>query len=70
MPFAARQVDLEIIILSEVSPTEKDKYHIISLTYRILKNDTDELIYKAEIDSCTQRKNLWLPKGKIGGGIN
>ena len=46
-------MDQNFIILSEVSPTEKDKYHIISLTYRILKNDTDELIYKAEIDSCT-----------------
>ena len=28
MPFAARWMDLEIIILSEVSQTEKDKYHI------------------------------------------
>ena len=31
MPFAARWVDLEIIILSEVSQTEEDKYHMISL---------------------------------------
>ena len=29
MPFVATQMDLEIIILSE---TEKDKYHMISLT--------------------------------------
>ena len=28
MPFAATWVDLEITILSEVSQTEKDKYHI------------------------------------------
>ena len=28
MPFAATWKDLEIIILSEVSQTEKDKYHI------------------------------------------
>ena len=32
MPFAATQMDLEIIILSEVSQTEKDKYQMISLT--------------------------------------
>ena len=32
MPFAATQMDLEIIILSEVSHTDKDKYHMISLT--------------------------------------
>ena len=31
MPFAATQMDLEIIILSEVSQTEKDKYHTIPL---------------------------------------
>ena len=30
-PFAATRMDLEIILLSEVSQTEKDKYHIISL---------------------------------------
>ena len=28
MPFAAKWVDLEIIIVSEVSQKEKDKYHI------------------------------------------
>ena len=31
MPFGATWMDLEIIILSEVSQTEKDKYHMISL---------------------------------------
>ena len=41
-------MDLEIIILSEVSQTEKDKYHVISK-----KNDTNELIYKTENDSQT-----------------
>ena len=29
--FAATWMDLEIIILGEVSQTEKDKYHMISL---------------------------------------
>ena len=31
MPFAAMWMDLEIIILSEVNQTWKDKYHMISL---------------------------------------
>ena len=31
MPFAATWMDLEITILSEVSQTEKDKYHMILL---------------------------------------
>ena len=30
------------------------------------KKDTNELIYKAEIDSQTYKTNLWLPKGKGG----
>ena len=35
MPFAATWMDLEIIMLSEVSETEKDKYHMISLIWGI-----------------------------------
>ena len=40
MPFAATWVDLEIVILSEVSQTEKGKYHMISLICGIQKNGT------------------------------
>ena len=31
MPFAVTWMDLEIITLSEVSQTEKDSYHMMSL---------------------------------------
>ena len=31
MPFAAMWMDLEIVIMSEISQTQKDKYHIILL---------------------------------------
>ena len=31
MPFAATWMDLEIILLSEVSQAEKDKYYMLSL---------------------------------------
>ena len=37
MQFAATWMDLEIIILSEVSQIEKDKYHMISLICVIYK---------------------------------
>ena len=35
MTFAATWLDVEIVILSEMSQTEKDKYHVISLIRRI-----------------------------------
>ena len=35
MPFAATWIDPEIVILSEISQTEKDKYHMISPIYGI-----------------------------------
>ena len=53
MPFAATWLDLEIVILSEVSQTEKEKYRMILLICGIFKNDTNELIYRTETDSQT-----------------
>ena len=41
MAFAATWMDLEIIILSEVSQAEKDKYHMMSLTLWNLKHGTN-----------------------------
>ena len=31
------------------------------------KKDTNELIYKTEIDSQTQKTSLWLLRGKVEG---
>ena len=42
-----------MIVLSEVSQTEKDKYHMIPLICGIYKKDTNELIRKTETDSQT-----------------
>ena len=33
-----------------------------------LKYDTNEPIYKTETDSQTERLDLWLPRGRWGGG--
>ena len=66
MPFAATWMDLEIVTLSEVSQTEKDKYHIISLICRILKNGTNELIYKTEVVTDVKNKHGLGEKGREG----
>ena len=72
MPFAATWMDLEIIILQEVSLKEKDKYYMISLKYVFKSNlilkylnlnyDTTETIYKTEID--LQREQTMVSRGR------
>ena len=53
-PFAATWMDSEMIILSELSQNEKDKYHMYDITYMWnLKYDMNELIYKTETNSQT-----------------
>ena len=64
MPFIATWMDLEIIILSEISQAENNKYHDVTYMCNLERKDTNELTYK--IDSQTQKTNLWLPKGKEG----
>ena len=67
MPFAATWMEVEIIILSEVSQKEKDKHHN-GITYmQNLKYDTNELIYKTETDSKTQRQTCGCQGGEMEG---
>ena len=49
----AAWVELDIIILSEASQKENDRHSMISLLCRILKDDTNELLNKTEMDSQT-----------------
>ena len=42
LSFATTWMNLEGIMLSETSKTEKDKYHIISLTCGIFKKQTNK----------------------------
>ena len=48
-----RWMNLEIIIHSEVSQKEKDKYHIQTHIYGIQKNGTEEFICGAAIKKQT-----------------
>ena len=64
MSFTAKWMQLEIITLSEVSQKERERqipYDITSMWN--LKYGTNKPIYKTEIDSQTQRADLWLPTG-------
>ena len=58
-------MDLDIIILSEV---RQRKSNIKYLYMESTKNDTEELIYKTEINSQISNSNLQLQKGKLWGG--
>ena len=46
MPFAAAWVEVESVILSEVSHTEKEKYYISHICGILKKKATDEPICK------------------------
>ena len=48
MPFAATWMQLETLILSELSQKEKDKYHMLSLRSGIL--------YMAQMNLSTEKK--------------
>ena len=47
LPFAVTQMNLEIIILCEVSQAEESIYHMIPLIHGI-KYDTNERIHKTD----------------------
>ena len=46
------------------SDRERQISHGITCMWNLKKTDTNELIYKAEIDSQTQKTDFWLPKKK------
>ena len=66
MPFAATWMDLEIIILIEMTRRQIRWYLMISLIVESKKNDRNEIIYKTKIDPL--KTNLRFQRGKVGGG--
>ena len=66
-PFAATQMDLEIVILNEVSLTVEDISCDLSHKWNLTwKSDKTELTYKIETDVQLSKTNFWLPEGKFG----
>ena len=69
MPFAATWMDLETVILSEVSQTQKDKYHMILLICGIFKNGTNELTFKTNRITAVKTNIVtkgWGERDKLG----
>ena len=67
MAFAATWMDLEMIVLSEVSQKEKDKHHDITYMWN-LKYNTNELIPKTETDSDIENRHVVAGGGPAGEG--
>ena len=57
---------LKIIILSEIS--QRQIPYDITYMWSLKNNNTNELMYKTEIDSQTQRMSCGLKCGGVGGG--
>ena len=67
MPFAVTWVGLEIVKLSKVSLTEKDKYHMILLIGGIEKKKLKQMHLFTK-QKQTQKTNSWLWKRRGGEG--
>ena len=66
MPFAATLMDLEIIILSEVSQTEKDKYHMMSYVWNLKKMIQMNLFTKQKWTYRHRRQTYGYQRGELG----
>lgn len=62
MPFSATCMHLEIIRLSKVTQTDKNKYmkYHIYVESHLKKKDANEFICKTEADLQTSKTNQWL----------
>ena len=69
MPFAAPYMDLEIIILGEVSQTEKDKYRDITYLWNLKKMIEMNLYTKQKQTHRHQKQIYGYQRGKgVGEG--
>ena len=57
-------MNLEPIIQSEISQKEKDKYCILTHIYGILKNGTEEFIYREAMEKQTENRLMDIGRGE------
>ena len=57
LPFTARLMDLEAIMLSEISQTEKDKHCMISLIYGVKKKYNNPVNVTTKTSSITDEES-------------
>ena len=60
-------MELEFVIQSEVGQIKKDKYHMVSFIYRILKNDTNELITERKQTHRFRKQTFGYQREKVCG---
>ena len=65
MPFATTQMDLEITILSEVTQTEKNKYHITYM-WNLIKIS----LFTQTNSKKISKSNYGYERGNMRGRIN
>ena len=65
MPFAVAWMDLETVILSEVSQTEKDKYPVISLICGIYKKRYKWTYLQNRNRLTSRKKKLMVTKREV-----
>ena len=69
MPFVTTWMDLEAVILSEVSQTEEEKYHMTCLIYRIKKKIIQMKLFTKQKQSHREQ-NYGCQGGRMGGQIS
>ena len=69
-PFAATGMDLEMVILSEASQTEKDKHHVPSLHVESTKGTQTDVFTKQKQALGRHRKQSHGYRRRRAGGIH
>ena len=66
MPFAVTWMNLEIIILSEVSQTEERQICGVTYMCHLKKNDTNELIHKSRLTDLENKLMVTRGRDRLG----